>query len=200
MKNDRIRILEQSGPYDSPWSIWTRVRILLWNIVWLVFFRFTPKQLYRWRLFLLRSFGCKISGSPYVAPSTIIKMPWNLEMEDRACLGPKSEVYNLAKVILKERSTVSQYAYLCAGTHDFSDPNLPLVVGDIVVGTDVFIGARAFVLPGLVIGDRAVVGACAVVTRDIEPGIVAGGNPARPIGIRNKKGKGGDIRSDTNIK
>ena len=48
----------------------------------------------------------------------------------------------------------------------------------ITIGEDVFIGARAFVLPGISIGARAVIGACSVVTRDIPPGMVATGNPA----------------------
>jgi putative colanic acid biosynthesis acetyltransferase WcaF len=114
----------------------------------------------------------------------VIKMPWNLTLEDRSCLAPGSEVYNLGPVTLRPRCTVAQQAYLCGGTHDLTLPNLPLVVGPIVVGADAFVGARAFVLPGVTIGDGAVVGACALVSKDVEPWTVVGGNPAKVIGSR----------------
>jgi putative colanic acid biosynthesis acetyltransferase WcaF len=181
---ERFKAFSQVSAYDSPWPRSLRLKLFVWEVVWLVFFRPTPKPLSRWRVWLLRQFGCRVQGQPFVAPSTIIKMPWNLTLEDRACLGPQSEVYNLAPVTLHAGCTVAQQAYLCAGTHDFSLPNLPLVVGEIVVGADAFIGARAFLLPGVRVGDGAVVGACAVVTKDVPAWTVVAGNPARPIGRR----------------
>jgi virginiamycin A acetyltransferase len=56
--------------------------------------------------------------------------------------------------------------------------------GDTVVGNDVWLGFEALVLPGVTVGDGAVVGARAVVTRDVPPYTVVGGNPARPIRTR----------------
>jgi hypothetical protein len=53
--------------------------------------------------------------------------------------------------------------------------------GDVVIGNDVWIGINAFIGSGLTIGDGAVIGAHAVVTRDVPPYAVAGGNPARVI-------------------
>ena len=156
----------------------------LWGMVWLLLFRPTPKPLNPWRVFLLRLFGCRVTGQPFVSQSAVVKMPWLLTLEDRSCLGPQSEVYNLAPVVLRARSTVAQQAYLCCGTHDFTRTNLPLVVGAIEIGADVFVGARAFILPGVVIGEGAVVGACAVVTRDVTPWTIVAGNPARIVGER----------------
>lgn len=53
--------------------------------------------------------------------------------------------------------------------------------GDIVLGNDVWIGYEAVILSGVTIGDGAVVGARAVVTKDVEPYTIVGGVPARPI-------------------
>jgi putative colanic acid biosynthesis acetyltransferase WcaF len=189
-----LRTLAQADPFSSPWSWRVRLRLLLWGVAWLLLFRPTPKPLSRWRVGLLRLFGCRSSGRPFVDASAVIKMPWNLVLEDRACLGPHSEVYNLAPVRLGARCTVAQQAYLCGGTHDFSDPALPLVVGEIVVGADAFVGARAFVLPGVTVGAGALVGACAVVTRDVPPGSVVAGNPARVVGTRAVARKDGPGR------
>lgn len=53
--------------------------------------------------------------------------------------------------------------------------------GDIVVGSDVWIGYEAVILSGVTIGDGAIIGARAVVTHDVEPYTIVGGVPARPI-------------------
>ena len=74
---------------------------------------------------------------------------------------------------------MAQEAYLCGGTHDLSVPNLPLQVAKITIGEDAFIGARAFIMPGVTVGARAVVGACSVVTRDVVENTRVAGNPAR---------------------
>ena len=66
--------------------------------------------------------------------------------------------------IIGARATVAQEAYLSAASHDFDDPNMPLVAAKITIGEDAFIGARAFVLPGVTVGPRAIIGACSIVT------------------------------------
>lgn len=143
--------------------------------------RWTPKLFNPWRLLVLRFFGASIHGVPFVYSSSKIYAPFLLALSDKTTLGPESEIYNLGPVALGERVTVSQYAYLCNGSHDLEDPELPLLVGNMMVEDDVFIGARAFLLPGIKVGEGAVVGACAVVTKDVEPWTVVAGNPARFI-------------------
>ena len=54
----------------------------------------------------------------------------------------------------------------------------------ITIGPDAFIGARAFVLPGVEIGARSVIGACSVVTKDVPPDVIAAGNPCSVIRTR----------------
>ncbi|MHB9131977.1 MAG: DapH/DapD/GlmU-related protein [Armatimonadota bacterium] len=177
----RLQPMEQHGRTQSPWPLATHLRMFLWGIVWLLLFRPSPRPLHAWRRLLLHLFGCRIIGKPFVQPSVIIKMPWQLTLEDGACLGDRSEVYNLGPVVLKARSTVAQMAYLCGGTHDLSQPDVPLLVGEIIVGEEAFIGARALVLPGVTIGDGAVIGAGAVVAKDMPAWMVCVGNPCRPI-------------------
>ncbi len=87
--------------------------------------------------------------------------------------------------MLGARCTVAQQAYLCGGTHDFTLANLPLVVGQITVGADAFIGARAFVMPGVTIEEGTVVGACSLVSKDLPPWTFCAGNPCKPLGPRS---------------
>ena len=172
---------EQKSAYDSPWSDSHRVMCALWEFCWFLFCSWTPKPLNEWRLFWLRVFDAKIDGTPFVHQRARIAVPWTLILHDRACLGDRANAYSLGEIEIGARATVAQEVYLSAGTHDFNDPNIPLVAGKIVIGEDAFIGARAFVLPGVTIGRRAIVGACSVVTKDVPENVIAAGNPCQVL-------------------
>lgn len=174
----------QATPYDSPWTFRQRVAALIWEYVWALLCSWTPKPLNPWRLFILRLFGAKLHGTPFVHQRARIQLPWNLTMHHRACLGDRANAYTLAPIVIGEGATIAQEAYLCSGTHDFASPALPLQTSPIHVGKDVFVGARAFILPGVTIGDRAIVGACAVVTKNVAASAIVAGNPAKVIGQR----------------
>ena len=105
-------------------------------------------------------------------------------MKHRACLGERANAYSLGKIEIQEGATIAQEAYLCAGTHDFKDPNLQLITKPITVGKNAFIGTRAMILPGVCIGDRVIVGAMSVVPKDVPDHQIVAGNPAKKIGER----------------
>jgi putative colanic acid biosynthesis acetyltransferase WcaF len=174
----------QAGPYDSPWSRRERLAFAGWALTRMLLFRPTPKFLNGFRVWLLRIWGGRIHGRPFVSQSARIRIPWQLELHDRACIGERADVYNLGQVVIHEAATVAQESLLCGGTHDFTSPRLELMVGDITIGPNAFVGARACVLPGITIGEGCVVGAAAVVTRDTAPWTIVAGNPARTIGHR----------------
>ncbi|MFQ3669511.1 MAG: putative colanic acid biosynthesis acetyltransferase, partial [Fimbriimonadaceae bacterium] len=140
-----------------------------------------PDALSAARIAILRLMGAKIGRTCLVKGRVRILMPWNLEMEDRATLGFGTEVLNFCTVRIEAFATVSQYCYLCTGSHDFSKRSMPLVYGPIVVGRDAWVAAWVFVGPGVTIGEGAVVGARSVVAKDVPPWTVCAGNPCRPI-------------------
>jgi putative colanic acid biosynthesis acetyltransferase WcaF len=171
----------QSSRDSSPWSFKIRVRMLLWEWVWAVFCVWTPKPLNQWRLFWLKLFGARIHGRPFVHQRARVQIPWRLTLHDQSCLGDRANAYSLGEIEVGEGAVVAQEAYLCAGAHDFDQPGLPLVTARIIVGRGAFIGARVFVLPGVTIGERAIVGACSVVSRDVPADTVNAGIPARVL-------------------
>ncbi|MFD2934223.1 LbetaH domain-containing protein [Spirosoma flavum] len=179
-----MKIHSQTDPYDSPWSVSQRIKTLLWEYVWLLLCSWTPKPANSWRIIWLKLFGAKIYGVPFVHQRARIQIPWNLTLHNRACLGDRANVYSLGEVIIHEHATVAQEAYLCTGTHAFDQAAMNLITSPIVIGAHVFIGARAFIMPGVTISDYAIVGSCSVVTKDVAPNMIVAGNPARIISAR----------------
>jgi len=177
-KSFPLKTHQQDTAYSSPWTHGQKVHMLFWEWAWLLFCSWTPKPMNAWRIFLLKLFGAKIHGKPFVHQRARISIPWNLTLHDRACLGDGVIAYSLGEIELMEDATVAQEAYLCTGTHDFNNSVRPLMTGKILVGKSAFIGARAFVMPGINIGENAIVGACSVVTKDVADGAVVVGNPA----------------------
>lgn len=171
----------QETQWSSPWPRRERIKLLLWDLAWPLLAAWTPKPLNRWRLLILRLFGARIEGVPFVHQRARVQMPWKLTLQDRACLGDGAVAYSLGEILIETGATVAQEAYLCTGTHDFSQPAMPLQTARVVVGAGAFIGARAFILPGVRIGARAIVGAASVVTRDVGDGQCVAGNPARVL-------------------
>ena len=175
------RTYDQDSPYSSPWTTTQKVRMLLWDLTWLFMCRWTPKPLNGWRIWWLKRHGARIHGRPFVHQRARIALPWNLTLHDRACLGDGAVAYSLGEIEIMPDATIAQEAYLCTGTHDFHNRVRPLRTGRILIGTSAFVGARAFVMPGVRIGDGAIVGACSVVTRDVDADARVAGNPARPL-------------------
>ena len=108
-------------------------------------------------------------------------MPWNLEIGDWASIGEYAYIYNLTLIHIGTQATISHRAHLCAGTHDYNNPTLPLLKLPICTGDQVWICTDAFIGPGVNIGEGAIVGARSVVVEDVQEWTVVAGNPAKFI-------------------
>jgi acetyltransferase-like isoleucine patch superfamily enzyme len=81
---------------------------------------------------------------------------------------------------------ISPGVWILTDSHDMHDPLFREVLAPVKIGNHVWIGSRALILPGVTVGEGAVVAAGAVVTGDVEPYAVVAGVPARQIATRSR--------------
>jgi len=184
--NDWRRI--DYSKYDNSW--WSPGRsmfvITLWRLFGLPLLKHLPCETWGDRFFsaikigLLRLFGAKI-GRNVVIRSCEIYYPWNLETGDHVWIGYEANLLTLVPIRLGNHVTVSQRAFLCTGGHDVRDPHFGLVVGEITIKDGGWVGASAFVRPGVTLHEGAVAAAGSVVTKDLPAMTICAGNPCRPV-------------------
>ena len=158
----------------------------------MVAFSLIPSPLTSLRNAILRLFGAKLGRSVNVHPTCRIYAPWNLTLGDRSCLSARVDCYCVADVSIGADSTVSQDAFLCTASHDIDRADRRLVTAPISIDRGAWVFARATILPGVTVGEGAVVAACAVVTHDVASHSVVAGNPARHVRQRNFRGASGE--------
>ncbi|MEM9347284.1 MAG: WcaF family extracellular polysaccharide biosynthesis acetyltransferase [Planctomycetota bacterium] len=187
MQEYNLDHLPQMQPESSPWSFKGKVARAIWMTIGSKLFRFSFHNWYRYRRILLRLFGAKIGKNVVIRPSAHIEIPWTLHIDDNASIGDKAIIYSLGMIHIGKRAIISQYAHLCAGTHDYTDHTFKLLRTPITIGDDCWVGTDAFIGPGVTIGTLSVVGARSSVYKNVPPGKVAVGNPAKIIKDRELK-------------
>lgn len=171
----------QLVPEASPWTFRQKVGRAIWMLVGRPIFRLSFHNWYGFRAWLLRMFGARIGKDVRLRPSVNVEVPWNIDIRDGVTVGDEAILYSLGTITIGERTIISQYAHLCAGTHDHTDRRFPLIRDPIVIGPDAWIGADAYVGPNVTIGHLSILGARSSAYKDLEPQTVYAGNPARPI-------------------
>lgn len=156
-------------------------RRVLWLILGRPLFRWSPRPAFAWRRWVLRRFGAQVGQRVHLYPDSVVYFPWNLSIGDWSAVGEGALIYNLGPVKIGRSVTISQRAHLCAGTHDYTDPAMPLVKPPINIEDQAWVCADSFIGPNVVVGEGAVVGARAVAMRDVPAWSVVAGNPATVV-------------------
>lgn len=169
----------------------------------------------RQRAFWLRRRGAAVAQKVFIGPRTQVDCPWGVTIKDRVKV--ESDVY-LKLVSVDARLTLGSHVFVgrgCEfdvskdieiGAHALLAPGCFITdhnhridrhfridqqscdVGSVAIGSDSWIGAGSVVLPGVQIGDGAVIGAAAVVNRSIPAWAIAVGAPAEIVGYRKFEG------------
>lgn len=172
--------------YNDALPMEVKYRRLIWLCVWHCAIRWMPYFiLKKWRTFVLKSFGMESESPVNIYPSVRIWAPWNLELGSWVAIDEDVHLYSVDKITIGTKVAISREAFLCTASHDITKPNRPLVTKPITICDGAWIGARAIILPGVTIGEGAIVAAGAVVTKDVPAFTVVGGNPAKILKNRN---------------
>lgn len=170
---------------QTHWPLQIKLRRALWSWLLQPLVRWLPKPLAPLRIAALRLMGAQIGQHCNISPGVRVLMPWNLSMDDWASLGEGVNVYNFAPVSMGAHSVVSQFSYLCTGTHDYTRADMPLTFYPIQIADQVWVAAGVFVGPGVSIPQGVVVGAMSVVGRSLDQDwAVYAGNPCRLLKAR----------------
>jgi acetyltransferase-like isoleucine patch superfamily enzyme len=184
LKSAEVRLAHYSNTQFSRGR--SRLTEALWLLAqWALVSSWIPGAVHR--RWLLRVFGAKVGKGVQIKPGIRVKFPWRLEVGDHSWIGEDVWIDNLAPVTIASNCCISQRAYLCTGSHDWSCPTFDLIVRPIEVKRAAWIAACSTVGPGVTVGEGAVLGLGSVAARDLEPWTIYMGSPAEPVRKREIK-------------
>ncbi len=138
------------------------------------------------RILMFRLLLGKLGNDVLIDYGTYFRYPKKISIGDGASINRGCELYaaHLATggtITIGSNVAIGPHVKVFAGGHDYNTLNLADTAGPVVIGDFAWIGGNSTILPGVHIGEGAVIGAGSVVTRDIPPYTIAVGNPARVI-------------------
>jgi acetyltransferase-like isoleucine patch superfamily enzyme len=135
----------------------------------------------------------KMGKSPSISPDAIFSNPERISFGDNVHIGSRSHIWagpSLGRITIGDDVLIGPDVMITAASYRFDDgsPVTSQVMdeGDITIGDDVWLGAKVVVLPGVSIGAGAIIGASAVVSKNIPDFAIAVGIPARVVGQRKR--------------
>ena len=164
-----------------------------WEVARVILCYTTPFFMRKWRRSVTAIFACICGGGQNIhkytsiARNSRIDYPWNVSIGEMSSIGSGAWVYALDKIVIGKNVCIGEDVRLITGSHDLASSHFDLITKPIVIGDNVWIATGAVVLPGITIAEGAVIGACAVVTKNVEPWTVVAGNPAKFIKKRELK-------------
>ncbi len=136
------------------------------------------------RRFFYRLAGMQIGEGTSIHTGLHLYDPSGIEIGKDTIIGEDAVLDGRGKIVIGNHVAFATGVMVYNSQHDIRDPQFTAVTKVVHIDDYVFIGPRAIILPGVHIGKGAVVGAGAVVTKDVPAGVVVGGVPAVPIGDR----------------
>jgi len=164
-RSDRSLAARRSRPYDKgrgfpAQALWAAVSTLIFTRLW------CPNRL---RCAILRWFGAQVGTGVLIRHRVNVQWPWKLSIGNDSWVAAGVDLYNIDDIVIGSDVCISQYVYLCTGSHDRRSPTFEYDNGPIVIENGVWLCARSTVLRGVTVGANSVVGATSLVSADIPP-------------------------------
>lgn len=139
------------------------------------------------RNFVWRLFGLTLGPHSTLHTGVRVYDPRNITVGEGTIIGYRTFIDGRDKVVIGNHTDIASEVMIYSSEHDINSADFHATLAPVKIGDYVFIGPRAIILAGVTIGTGAVVAAGAVVTKDVLPGTIVGGVPAKPIGERKIK-------------
>ncbi len=139
------------------------------------------------RLWGLRILGLKMRRNVRFYQGFHIRSPKGISIGEGCSIGPKILLDGRMGLTIGKNVTIAYEAIIWTLNHDYSDIHFCGKGAPVVINDYAWICSRSIILPGITIGEGAVVASGAVVTKNVPPYTVVAGIPARVIGQREKK-------------
>ena len=142
---------------------------------------------HRIRNFFYLMAGIKIGKGATLHMGARFYQPNQISIGDGSIIGDHIFLDGRAKLTIGKHVDIASSVMVYNAEHDLADEYMLPTLEPVVINDYCFIGPRVIILPGVTIGRGAVVAAGAVVTKDVAPGVIVGGVPAKEIGKRPLK-------------
>ncbi|QZP18487.1 acyltransferase [Methylophilales bacterium] len=127
----------------------------------------------------------------YFSQGVVVTSPTNVRVGNDVTINLRCRLDGPGGLDIGDFSMVGINVTILSASHDFHDISVPMKCQGIntkktTIGKDVWIGNNAVIMPGVILGDGAIVGANSVVTKEVKPLNIVAGTPAKVIGVRGK--------------
>lgn len=161
---------------------------MIYGIKWLMSTEIIPKMPSQtFRNWGLRKMGVNMSKNVKFYADFSVRSPKNLVIEDGVSIGPKVLLDARCGLTIRKNAVIAYDAIIWSLNHDYNDIHFCGKGAPVEIGAYAWVCSRSMILPGITIGEGAVVASGAIVTKDVEPWSVVAGIPAKVIGHRGKK-------------
>jgi putative colanic acid biosynthesis acetyltransferase WcaF len=161
--------------------------IVIFRLCYSLLIRISPRQLFGWRNYIYKLFGAKIGKGVRISSSAKLYYPWNVTIGDYCWIGDNCNLYSIDKIEIGNNVALAHNVFISTAAHDITSRTFETIRKPVHVCDEVWIATNAFISMGVTINKGAVIGSCAVVTKDMPEGYICLGFPAKPVKLRRNE-------------
>jgi putative colanic acid biosynthesis acetyltransferase WcaF len=168
--------------YNNGWfEPGSKIKIILWLLISALLFRTSLPIPSLIKVYILKLFGAKIGCDVVIKPNVNIKYPWKLNVGDNSWIGEHVWIDNLDTVNIGDSCCLSQGCYLLTGNHDYTSSSFELMIAEININNEAWVGAKSVVCPGITLQRASILTVGSIATKNLEEFGIYQGNPAVKI-------------------